>query len=109
MDENGIGYFPSATTVNRSRALLDNYGMEVVGCHQKDTKCGKGYYLNFENAFCLLKSMQAGPASSDYLCQDHPYCGWSCIKKKIEPTFQLVLKLQMNMGVNPITGSAFIF
>jgi hypothetical protein len=54
VDENDIGYFPSATTVNPARALLDNYGMEVVGYHQKDTKYGEVYYLNFKKAFCLL-------------------------------------------------------
>jgi hypothetical protein len=54
VDENGVGYFPSPTTVNRSRALLDNYGAEIVGFHRRMTKYGEVYYINFERAFRLL-------------------------------------------------------
>ena len=54
VDENNEGFFLSPTTVNRSRALLDKYGMELVGYYQRQTKYGAVYYLNFEKAFCLL-------------------------------------------------------
>jgi hypothetical protein len=54
IDENGEGFFPSATTVNRSRALLDQYGSEVIGYHRRDTQYGEVYFLNFEQAFRLL-------------------------------------------------------
>jgi hypothetical protein len=54
IDENGEGNFPSATTVNRSRTLLDQYGSEVIGYHCRDTQYGEVYFLNFERAFRLL-------------------------------------------------------
>jgi hypothetical protein len=54
VDENGEGFFPSPSTVNRSRVLLDKYGAECVGYTQKNTKYGEVYYLNYERAFRLL-------------------------------------------------------
>jgi hypothetical protein len=48
IDENREGFFPSATSVNRSRALLDQYGSEVIGYHRRDTQYGEVYFLNFE-------------------------------------------------------------
>jgi hypothetical protein len=54
IDENGEGFFPSATTVNRSRALLDQYGSKVIGYHRRDTQYGEVYFLNFEPAFRML-------------------------------------------------------
>jgi hypothetical protein len=54
IDENGDGFFPSAMTVNRSRALLDQYGSEVIGYHRRDTQYGEVYFLNFEQAFRML-------------------------------------------------------
>ncbi len=54
VDEDGEGFFPSPTTVNRSRALLDDYGAHVVGYTRRDTKYGEVYFLNFERAFRLL-------------------------------------------------------
>jgi hypothetical protein len=48
VDENGEGFFPSPSTVNRSRALLDKYGAECVGYTQRNTKYGEVYYLNHE-------------------------------------------------------------
>jgi hypothetical protein len=54
IDEKGEGFFPSATMVNCSRALLDQYGSEVIGYHHRDTQYGEVYFLNFERAFRLL-------------------------------------------------------
>jgi hypothetical protein len=54
IDAKGEGLFPSPTTVNRSRALLDSYGSQVVGFHRQDTKYGEVYHLNYEKAFRLL-------------------------------------------------------
>jgi hypothetical protein len=51
VDENGEGYFPSPTTENCSRALLDAYGAEVIGYHLRHTKYGEVYYIYFEHAF----------------------------------------------------------
>jgi hypothetical protein len=54
VDENGEGFFPSASTVNRSRALLDKYGSEIVGYTSRMTQYGEVYYINFEPALRLL-------------------------------------------------------
>ncbi len=54
IDKKGDGYFPSPSSVNRSRALLDKYGADVVGYHRLDTKYGEVYCLTFERAFRLL-------------------------------------------------------
>jgi len=54
VDHNGVGFFPSASAVNRARALLDQYGADVVGYTRRNTKYGEVYYLNFERAFRLL-------------------------------------------------------
>jgi hypothetical protein len=54
VDEKCEGLFPSPTTVNRARALLDNYGSKVIGYYREDTKYGEVYHLNFEQAFRLL-------------------------------------------------------
>ncbi len=43
VDKNGTGYFPSPTTVNQSRVLLDHYGMEV-GYHHEDKEYGEEHY-----------------------------------------------------------------
>jgi hypothetical protein len=54
IDENGDGFFPSAMTVNCSRALLDQYSSKVIGYHRRDTQYGEVYFLNFEQAFRML-------------------------------------------------------
>ncbi len=46
IDENGDGFFSSAMTVKRSRALLDQYGSKVIGYHCRDTQYGEVYFLN---------------------------------------------------------------
>lgn len=37
VDEEGVGFFPSPSSVCRSRALLDDYGKEVVGYERRVT------------------------------------------------------------------------
>jgi hypothetical protein len=54
VDENGEGFFPSASAVSRSRALLDKYGSEIVGYSSRMTRYGEVYYVNFEPALRLL-------------------------------------------------------
>jgi hypothetical protein len=54
IDENVEVYFPSTSMVNRARALLDQYGSEVIGYHLQDTRYGEVYFLNFEQAFRML-------------------------------------------------------
>jgi hypothetical protein len=108
VDENGMGYFPSATTVNRSRALLDNYGMEVVGYHHKDTKYGEVYYLNFENAFhlllkaCKLDELAQTTSVKIALTVD----GAALIKHRTHVSTGI--KIMDERGVHPITGRPFI-
>jgi hypothetical protein len=53
-DENGEGFFPSASTVSRSRTLLDKYGSEIVGYYSRMTQHGEVYDVNFEPALHLL-------------------------------------------------------
>jgi hypothetical protein len=53
VDENGEGFFPSASAVSRSRALLDKHGSEIVGYASQMTRYGEVYYVNFEPALRL--------------------------------------------------------
>jgi hypothetical protein len=107
VDENGMGYFPSATTVNHSRALLDNYGMEAVGYHRKDTKYGEVYYLNFENAFrlllkaCKLDELAQTTSVKIALTVD----GAALIKNRTHVSTGI--KITDERGVHPITGRPF--
>ena len=54
IDKDGEGFFPSASSVSRARALLDQYGSEVIGYQKRDTQYGEVYMLNFEKAFRML-------------------------------------------------------
>ncbi len=59
IDENKEQLFPSPTTVNRSRSLLDQYASDLIGYERKETKYGEVYFINFEPALRhLLKACQ---------------------------------------------------
>ncbi len=54
LDEDNIGLFPSASSVDRCRKLLDMHGKNLVGYERKVTKYGEVYYMNFDNVIRLL-------------------------------------------------------
>jgi hypothetical protein len=54
LDEDKNGFFPSASSVDRCRKLLDNHGKNLVGYERKVTKYGEVYYINFDNVIRLL-------------------------------------------------------
>ncbi len=54
IDEFKEGLFPSPSSVDRARKLLDNYAIEKIGYERKETKYGEVYFLHFERAFRLL-------------------------------------------------------
>jgi hypothetical protein len=108
VDDKGIGYFPSASSVNRSRALLDNYGIKMVGYHHRDTKYGEVYYLNFEKAFCLLlkacklEKLAETTSVKVALTVD----GAALIKSRTHVSTGI--KIPDEHGVHPITGKPFV-
>jgi hypothetical protein len=54
IDHEKESLFPSPTTVNRSRSLLDKYAADVIGYERKETPYGEVYFLNFEATLRLL-------------------------------------------------------
>jgi hypothetical protein len=108
VDEAGVGYFPSASAVNRARALLDDHGMEVVGYQRRDTKYGEVYYLNFENAFrlllkaCKLDKLAETTSVKVALTVD----GAALIKNRTHVSTGI--KITDERGVHPISGQPFM-
>jgi hypothetical protein len=51
------GYFPSASAIDRTRKLLDNHAMKLIGWERKLTQYGEVYYMNYDNVIRhLLKA-----------------------------------------------------
>jgi hypothetical protein len=107
IDENGEGLFPSPTTVNRSRALLDEYGKEAVGYYHRETKYGEVYYINFEKAFRLLlkacKLDELGEKESVKVALTVD--GADLFKGRTHVSTGI--KITDERGVHPITGKPF--
>jgi len=107
IDETGEGLFPSPTTVNRSRALLDEYGKEAVGYHRRETKYGEVYYINFEKAFrlllkaCKLDELAEKESVKVALTVD----GADLFKGRTH--ISTGIKITDERGVHPITGKPF--
>jgi len=107
IDETGEGLFPSPTTVNRSRALLDEYGKEAVGYHRRETKYGEVYYINFEKAFrlllkaCKLDELAEKESVKVALTVD----GADLFKGRTHVSTGI--KITDERGVHPITGKPF--
>ncbi len=54
IDEKNQGLFPSPTSINRARALLDDYAFQQIGYERRMTKYGEVYFINFEKALRFL-------------------------------------------------------
>ncbi len=54
LDENNSGFFPSPSSVDRCRRLLDDHGRNLVGYERKVTKYGEVYFMNFDKVIRLL-------------------------------------------------------
>ncbi len=54
IDHEGIGLFPSASSVDRARAKLDKYAFQLIGYKRRKTIYGEVYFLNFEKALRYL-------------------------------------------------------
>jgi hypothetical protein len=54
LDNEKVGLFPSPSSIDRARQLLDKYAMETVGCRREMTKYGEVYFLNADRAIRLL-------------------------------------------------------
>ena len=59
IDSEGLGLFPSASSVDRARAKLDQFAFETIGYERRETVYGEVFFLNFEKALRhLLKACQ---------------------------------------------------
>jgi hypothetical protein len=107
VDHNGVGFFPSASAVNRPRALLDQYGADIIGYTCRNTKYGEVYYLNFERAFWLLLKA----------CKLHDLATTSSVKVALTVDGADLFKGRMHVstgikimderGIHPITAQLF--
>ncbi len=108
IDQDGVGFFPSASSVNRARALLDDFGAEVVGYSRRMTRYGEVYFLNFERALRLL--LRA--------CNLHDLATTSSVKLglsvdgadlfKGRTHVSTGIKITDERGVHPITRQPFL-
>jgi hypothetical protein len=54
IDEEGLGLFPSTSSINRARALLDKHAFGLIGYERKQTKYGEVFFLDFKKSLRLL-------------------------------------------------------
>lgn len=54
LDDQKIGLFPSPSSIDRARGLLDKYTMSEIGCRRELTKYGEVYFMNFDKVIRLL-------------------------------------------------------
>lgn len=54
LDGEKLGYFPSASAIDRCRKLLDDHGRSLIGYERRETKYGEVYYMNFNRVIRLL-------------------------------------------------------
>jgi hypothetical protein len=108
VDKDGIGFFPSASSVNRARALLDDYGSKIVGFTRRMTRYGEVYYINFERAFrlllraCKLDELARTTSVKVALTVD----GADLFKGRTHASTGI--KITDKRGVHPITGQPFL-
>jgi len=54
LDDGKVGMFPSTSSIDQTRKILDDYCMEVIGCERKVTRHGEVYVIHHERAIRLL-------------------------------------------------------
>jgi hypothetical protein len=54
LDDGKVGMFPSTSSIDQTRKILDDYCMEVIGCERKVTRHGEVYFIHYERAIRLL-------------------------------------------------------
>jgi hypothetical protein len=109
IDEKQEQLFPSATTINHSRKLLDQYAAELIGYERKQTVYGEVYLINFEPAFHLLLKA----------CHLHDLAITSSVKVAItvdgadlfndRTHVSTGIKITDERGIHPVTKQPFLF
>jgi hypothetical protein len=54
LDEGKAGLFPSTSSVDRTRKMLDDYCLQIISCERKITRHGEVYFIHHERAIRLL-------------------------------------------------------
>jgi hypothetical protein len=54
LDEGKAGLFPSTSSVDRTRKMLDDYCMQIISCERKITRHGEVYVIHHERVIHLL-------------------------------------------------------